>query len=226
MTHNGATFRRNAAAAALGATPLLHVVSSALAPSFDGDQATRLAAMNGALPTISALAFLLAQLPTMIVFLAIGHLLRASYPRLALWGTCLGVAGAFAHTVFAGISLVELLMAADQPHRAVYAELLTYANSGPIMLFGLLGLVGTVIGTLLVSIGLWHAHLGPRWMAPLLWAFLIVEFALTNVSPYAAYLSPLLLLAAFGALAVEIRRQPSSLWAARMSPAPQQKTMA
>ncbi len=102
MNDAGSTFRRDCAAAALVAAPLLIAVSSALAPSFDGDEATRLAAMSGVTPTISALTFLLAQLPLMVAFLGIGHLLRAASVRLSLWGTCLGVGGAFAHTVFGG----------------------------------------------------------------------------------------------------------------------------
>ncbi len=110
-------------------------------------------------------------------------------------------------------------MAADQPHRAVYAQLLSSIANGPIMLFGLLGLVGTVIGTLLLSIGLWRTKIGPRWVPPVLWAFLVVEFALTNVTPYAAYLSPVLALAAFSALAVEVHTQPPTQWATYEIPA-------
>ncbi|MDQ6895612.1 MAG: hypothetical protein M3171_03255 [Actinomycetota bacterium] len=34
-------------------------------------------------------------------------------PRLPAWGTCLGVGGAFAHTVFVGISMLELAMAVE-----------------------------------------------------------------------------------------------------------------
>ena len=211
MTTNGTTFRRECAAAALLAAPLLTAVSSVLAPTLGGDQSGRLAAMSGTTATVSAVAFLLAQLPLLVAFLAIGHLLRARSPRLSAWGTCLGVGGAFAHTVFGGISMLELVMAADEPHRAVYAQLLAASSNGPIMLFGLLGLVGAVLGTLLLSIGLWRKAVGPRWVPPVLWAFLVVEFALSGVLPYAAYLSPILGLAAFGALAVEVHR--SDLWA-------------
>ncbi len=212
MNDTGSTFRRDCAAAALVAAPLLLALSSALAPSFDGDQTTRLAAMDGTGPTISALSFLLAQLPIIVTFLGLGHLLRRRSPRLSAWGVCLGVGGAFAHAVFGGTSLLEEAMAADGPHRAVYAQLLDLISNGPIMLFGLLGLVGTTIGTLLVSIGLWRARIGPRWVPPVLWAFLVVEFALTNVTHYAAYLSPVLLLTAFTALAVEIHAQPPAQW--------------
>ena len=211
MTNDGTTFRRECAAAALVAAPLLTAVSSVLAPALGADQSARLVAMTGTTAAVSAVAFLLAQLPLMVAFLAIGHLLRARSPRLSAWGTCLGVAGAFAHTVFGGISMLELVMAADEPHRAVYTQLLTANSNGPIMSFGLLGLVGTVLGILLLSIGLWRNAIGPRWVPPVLWAFLVVEFALSGVLPYAAYLSPILGLAAFGALGVEVHR--SDLWA-------------
>lgn len=214
MNDTGTTFRRDCAATALIVAPLLTATSSALAPSFAGDQATRLAAMTGVTATISALAFLLAQLPLTVAFLALGHLLRTRSVRLSIWGTCLGVAGTFAHTVFGGISMLELVMAGDEPNRGAYAQLLTSMSDGPVMLFSLLGLAGTVIGTLLLSIGLWRTRIGARWVPPVLWAFLVVEFALTNVTVYAAYLSPVLGLAAFAALAVEVHRQPPARWAA------------
>ncbi len=210
---NDNVFRRDCAAAALVVAPLLTAVSSALAPSFAGDQATRLAAMSTTSAAVSAVAFLLAQLPLTVAFLALGHLLRSRSVRLSVWGTCLGVAGAFAHTAFGGVSMLELAMARDEPHGPVYAELLSSLSNGPIMLFSLVGLAGTVLGTLLLSIGLWRARIGARWVPPVLWAFLVVEFALTNATSYAAYLSPVLALAAFVALAADIHRQAPSRWA-------------
>jgi hypothetical protein len=66
-----------------------------------------------------------------------------------------------------------------------------------------IGLAGTVLGLLLLSIGLFRAGVGPRWVGPALWAFLVVEFIGSAISPRASYLSGVLFLAAFGALAVE-----------------------
>ena len=35
---------------------------------------------------------------------------------------------------------------------------------------------GTVVGTLVLSIGVFRAQVGPRWVGPALWAFLLLEF--------------------------------------------------
>jgi hypothetical protein len=74
------------------------------------------------------------------------------------------------------------------------------------MLFSVVGLAGTVVGLLLLSIGLFRGHVGPRWAGPALWAFLVVEFVGTSMSGSASYLSGLLFLSAFLALALEARR--------------------
>jgi hypothetical protein len=213
--NDGATFRRTIAAAALVATPLLSAISVVLQPDLGSDSAGRLAALSGALPAVSAVAFLLAQLPAMVAFLALGHVLRDSARRLSLWGVCLGVLGAFGHTVFGGMSMLELVMAGDALHRPAYAGLLDSVQASPVMLFSAIGLVGTVAGTLLISVALWRSRFGPRWVSPALWAFLLVEFLLASAMPYARYLSPVLMLAAYVALAVEVWRQPISSWSSR-----------
>ena len=210
----GARSRRYAAATALVAAPVLAVVSELLQPDLSGSATQRLAAMaDGPLPVVSAVAFLVGQLPMLVAVLAIGHLLRTRAPRLSGWGTGLGVLGAFGHTVFGGTSLVYLAMARDgSAPRATYAHLLDSIENSPIMLFSVVGLVGTVLGVLLLSIGLFRAGVGPRWVGPALWAFLVVEFVGTSLSRFAGYLSGLLFLLALVALAGQVLRQSDAAW--------------
>jgi len=194
-----------AARSALVAGPLLAAVSVVFQPDLGGTSRQMLAALaDSPLATVSAVCFLLSQLPLLVAILAVGRLLQERAPRLSTWGTALGVVGCFGHTVFGGTSLVYVMMANDAQHRGVYADLLTRIQSSPIMLFSVAGLAGTVLGFLLLGIGLFRTRTGPVWVGPALWAFLVVEFAGSSISRYASYLSVLLLGAAFLALAGQL----------------------
>jgi hypothetical protein len=154
--------------------------------------------------------FLVGQLPMLVAVLAIGRLLWTGARRLAAWGTTLGFLGAFGHTVFGGMSLVWLAMANDgSTRRPTYAHVLHLVGNSPVMLFSLVGLAGTVLGVLLLSIGLFRAHVGPRWVGPVLWLFLVVEFVGTSISQWSAYLSVLCFAAAFLALAAYVAKRPT-----------------
>lgn len=197
-----------AARTALVLGPVLAGVSVILQPDLTGSAADRLDAMRTGVAAVSAVAFLLGQLPLLVAFLAIGRLLLSRAPRLSAWGTALAVLGCFGHTVFGGLSLGYLMMARDEAHRGVQAGLLDRIDGSPVMVFAALGLVGTVLGTLLLSIGLFRSSTGPVWVGPALWAFLVVEFVGSSISRYASYLSVLLLGAAFVAIAGLLREEP------------------
>lgn len=212
--HPGAGFRRTAAVAALVAAPVLAAASEVLQPELGGSSSERLAAMQGVLPAVSSVTFLVSQLPTLIAIIAIGNLIRVRSRRLSAWGTTLGVIGAFGHTVFGGMSLVWLAMAdGGSAHRAAYAEVLDEVMNSPAMLFSIAGLAGTVLGFLLLSIGLFRGDVGPRWVGPVLWVFLVIEFVGTSLTPSASYLSVLCFAAAFLALARFAAAQPLTTWA-------------
>jgi hypothetical membrane protein len=115
------------------------------------------------------------------------------------------VLGCFGHTVFGGTSLIYLMMARDS-HRTVQLDLYDRIQNTPVMVFSALGLLGTVVGLLLLGIGLFRTRTGPVWAGPAIWAFLLVEFVGSSVSRYASYLSVLLLAAAFFALAGVVNR--------------------
>jgi hypothetical membrane protein len=100
-------------------------------------------------------------------------------------------------------------MARDDSHRTVYADLITRIQGSPVMLFSAAGLLGTVLGLLLLGVGIFRSGTGPVWVGPAIWGFLVVEFAGTAVSSHASYLSVLLLAAAFFALAGVVGRGPA-----------------
>lgn len=212
---NTASFRRAAAAAGLVTTALLMVVSTVLAPEFPADRTEQLAAFadSGRLATTSAFTFALAQLPFIAAVLGIGHLLRSRAPRLSNVGTTLALVGAFGHSVYGGVSMTQLVMAADEPNRAVHVAVLDQLESGPAVVFMAMGLLGTVLGILLLSIGLFRAGVGPRWVGPALWAFLVVEFAGHAVTEWASHVAVVLYVASFVALAVTVWRSDTHTWA-------------
>jgi len=212
---NTATFRRAAAAVALVTTAVLSVVSIVLAPPFPGDVIDQLAEIDkaGTSASISVLTFALAQLPFMVGVLGIGHLLRSRAPVLANIGATLAVIGGFGHSVFGGVSMVQLEMAADAPNRAVHAQVLEQLQSGPTVAFMAMGLLGTVLGILLLSIALFRARVVPRWVPVALWAFLVIEFVGSNLSDWATPVSGLLYVVSLTAIATTIWRSPASLWA-------------
>lgn len=190
--------RRCAAQVALIVGPVLAGVSVILQPDLSGSTHDQLLAIGDSpRGTISAVAFLVSQLPFLIAMLAIGRLLLPRAPRLSAWGTALGVLGSFGHTVFGGISMVYVVMANDPKHLDVYARAMDRMNSSPVMIFSAAGLIGTVLGLLLLGIGLFRTRTGPIWVGPAIWAFLLVEFVGSGISSSASYLSVLLLSAPF-----------------------------
>ena len=201
--------RRLAARTALVTAPVLAGLSTALQPDLSGSATHRLDAMDSGPAAVSAVAFLLSQLPMLVAVLAIGRLLLPRAPRLSAWGTALGVLGCFGHTAFGGLSLVLVEMAHDPAHRTVYAGLLDSVFAGPVMLVSVAGLAGTVLGLLLLGIGLFRTRTGPVWLGPAVWAFLVVEFVGSGLSASASYLSVLLLGAVFWRLALELGAQPA-----------------
>lgn len=223
---NTATFRRAAAAACLVTTALLTLVSVVLAPPFPGNVTDMLAEVDkaGTSAVISAFAFTLAQLPFIVGVLGLGRLIRTRAPVLSSLGTTLAVIGGFGHAVFGGVSMVQLSMAADVPNRAVHVEILEQVESGPAVAFMAMGLLGTVFGILLLSIGLFRARVVPRWVPVALWAFLGVEFVGANFSEWASVASVLLYLATFTTIAVVIWRSPASERDSATDPAPAPET--
>lgn len=207
-------YRRNVAAAGLVAAAVLSAASVVLQPTFVDGYAARLAAFDdaGARSAVSAVTFILGQLPLLVGVLGVAHLLRGRSPRLSAVAATLCALGVFGHAVFGGISLVYVVAAGDESHRDAYASLMQQVEGSPVMVFAALGLLGTVLGLLLLGVSLWRSRLVARWVPVALWAFLVVEFVGTNLSSYASPLSGVLFVAAAGALAAWVYRTPVTLW--------------
>lgn len=211
---NSATARRECAALALVATAVLSAVSNATAPEFPTSFAARLAEIEaiGGRAWVSSGAFVLAQLPFLVAVLGLGHLLRREAPRLSFVGTCLAGAGAFGHAVFGGIALATISMARDAGERTSMAALLEDVESSPAMAFAAMGLLGTVLGLVVLSVGLWRTRVAPRWVPALVGAFILVEFAGSAVTQWSFQVAAVLYLVAFVALARVIRATPAASW--------------
>jgi hypothetical protein len=219
-THQGvamsdpAAFRRAATVIGLVAAVLTSAVWTLLEPAFPSDQVERLAAIDdgGTAAAVSAAFFPISQVFMLAAVLGIGHLIRRGAPVLSNLGTSLAVLGVLGHCVFAGSALMSVTMAADAANREVYAEVVGDFESSPMIAFAAVGLLGTVLGLLLLSIGLFRSRVVPRWVPAMLWLFLVVEFVGSGLSEYATYVSLLCLAAAFGAIALHVARSPRAEW--------------
>lgn len=198
-----AVFRRTVGAVGLVGAVITSAVWTLLEPAFPADYAERLAAIEdgGTSAAVSAAFFALSQVFMLAAVLAMAHLIRRQSPVMSNLGASLSVVGVLGHAVFGGSMLMSVTMAADSDNRAVYASLLEDFESSPFMAFAAAGLLGTVLGLLLLSIGLWRSRVAARWVPATLWAFLVIEFVGSNLSDYARYAALVCLGLAFGELA-------------------------
>ena len=214
-------FRRTTVAASLMAAPVLVLVSTVLQPPFIQGYADRLAALDeaGAAAWLSNAAFTLQQVFLLVAFLGVAHLLRHRSPRLSHVGSALGVLATFGEAVMGGVAMVWLTMAGDPTQRAVFAGVWSRLEASPVMLFGLVGFLGTVLTFLVLSIGLFRSRVVPRWVPALLGAFLVLEYGASGLSAFASYAGGICLLIAFGALAGHVWSGPRADRDGRAAPA-------
>ena len=97
----------------------------------------------------------------------------------------LAVLGAFGHSVFGGLRLAMFGML-TKSGRAEYAAALDRTYDSPVMLFAAMGLLGTVVGLLLLAIGLLRSRTVAAWMPACLIGFLVLEFVGSNLSSWAS----------------------------------------
>lgn len=201
--NNATAFYRNAIVVCLVLAPVLMLVSSALQPPFVASYVDRLADIDqgGAAPWASNVLFILTQIPMLVAFLGIAHLLRSHSRRLAGVVAVLGVLATFGEAVMGGTGLVYLTMAGDAENRELFAGVWEQMESSPVMLFAMVGFGGTVLTLLLLSVGLFRSRLAPRWVPALVLLFLILEFFGSGLTEFAAYAAVLCLLIGFGTLA-------------------------
>lgn len=212
-----AVYRRYAAAIGLLTSSLLAAISRFLYQPRDGnDPAKLLSNLNAShsAALAASLLFAIGQLAFIAAALGLGHLLRGRFAKLSSIGATLAVVGAFCEAVATSFFLVYNQMAQDVGHRAAYVAVLK--QTGKIEgLFSIVGALGTVVGLLLLSIGVFRARIGPRWVAPLLWAFLVLEFVGSSANPSIGLASVTVALIAYWALAFAVRRSPETAWETR-----------
>ena len=212
---DAALFRRTAATVGLAGSAVLAAAATFVYQPTGGGRPADVLSTLGRAPgraEFSTVLFVLQGLAFMVAALAIGHLLRTRFPLLSGIGASLAALGGFADAVANAFTLAFLPMARDGAHRGAYLGVITEADKLE-NLFALVGLLGTVVGTLLLSIGLFRAHVGPRWVAPLLWAFLVLEFAGSGAAPVLGLAAVTLAVVAFGALGVTVSTMPRQAWA-------------
>jgi hypothetical protein len=210
-----ARYVRAAAAISLILNAVLSVIAIALMPTFAQSSAKFLEAIDaaGTTATISAAAFVIAQLPFIIAVLGLAHLAGIRAPILAIIGGTIAVIGGFGHAVFGGTQLLQLSMAADSANHGVYAALLDGEMPLPLMILMMCGTAGTVLGLLLLGVALLRAKVGPRWVPYAIWVWLVVEFVGSGITEWATLASGLLYVGTLGTLAVTVWRSPLSVWA-------------
>ena len=209
-----AVFRRTAGAVGLVGAVITSALWTLLEPAFPADYVDRLAAIEagGTSTVISAVAFPVSQVFMLAAVLAVAHLLRHRSPVMSNLGAAMSVIGVLGHAVIAGSMLMTVTMASDQDSRETYAALIEDFESSPFMVFAAAGLVGTVLGLLLLSIGLWRSRVTARWVPATLWAFLVIEFVGHALSDYASYVALVCLTLAFGELARVVWTSPRLEW--------------
>jgi hypothetical protein len=198
-----ARLQRFTAPASLVVCAILTAISVPLMPDFGGDFAERLDAIAaaGTSAAVSAILFTLSQPFFAIGLVGVARVLRDRAPVLAVLGAVTAVAGAFGHAVHGGVSLTMLDMAKDPANHDAHAAVLAAGESGVLLPFLIMGLLGTVLAIVLIAAGLWRARVEPRWLSALLVGFVVVEFGASGLSEWASYAAGLLYVAAFLVLA-------------------------
>lgn len=225
---NTAVLTRGTVAASLAACAVLTVVSVLLMPDFSGGEAAWLTAIAAApsASAISALMYAGSQLPFAVGLAGVAHLLRDRTPVLAAAGVALAVLGGFGHAVYGGVNLVMLQMADDPTNAAAHVQVLKGVGSGVAVPFMAMGLLGTVLGLVLLGVAVWRADLGPRWLGPVLVAFVVVEFAGAGLSVWAGYASAVLFLVGFLTLSLTVARSSTAVWTTAAETSPREPAIA
>ena len=73
----------------------------------------------------------------------------------------------------------------------------------------LMGLLGTMLGILVLAMGLFRSRVVPRWAPVALWVFLLLEFGGSGISEWAGLASGVFYVAGLAAVAVTLWRDPA-----------------
>ncbi len=166
--------------------------------------------------------FLFSQVFWAIGLVGFGHLAATRSPLLGTLGAVFAGLGAFGHSVFGGVRLLQFSLDAEAA-----AAAFDVSESPAFIPFLALGLFGTVLGYVLLAVAIMRSRVAPLWVAIGLIAWLVAEFVLSNFAEWSAYASMTLGVVVFGALTVAVWRSPLGVWrtdaesaAATAAPAP------
>lgn len=143
-----------------------------------------------------ALLFLGIQFALVPAALAFPWIVRGRGRTLVLVGTALYVISAFGHAAFSGAQLMLREMIASDDLGAMREVFVAFDTSSTFVAIAVPGLVGLVFGSLILGIGIIRSTELRWWIGASLIAFLVSEFALSNLGEWGT-----LLAAAFWAVA-------------------------
>jgi hypothetical protein len=202
-----------AAAASLIGTPLLGLAGACAWPPLRASehaQIAAIAAQPGRWYTFTLL-ILLSSFLLVPALLALMRLLGQTRPVWALLAGSLAGLGALVSIADSASGLMYWQMGAPGASLGQMAALATRYNTaaGTAVIF-MIGGLATIAGTLLLSAGLWRAHAIPAWAAAAIPISTIANIAGLGASSVPITLvSYVLLLAAFGRIAVIVRTSPA-----------------
>lgn len=203
------TLRRVVVGLALLVQPLLGLLEHILDPKTGTDPAAHVAAIAAA-PGQRALG-IAAGLVAVLLFVPVAwgltQLLRDRAPGLATAGGGLAIIGAVAYAALHGvdIALLHVIRVVDPGQAVVVIERIQTSAAGGFLLA--LFLVGMLLGTLLLSIGLALTGVVARPAALLVIAFLVIDAAgaATGTKPL-SYLAHTLLIVGSGWIGMQVLR--------------------
>jgi hypothetical protein len=187
--------RRTVVAGSIALAALLSFVSVLTSPS--------------AAPILGIELFLFSQVFWAIGLVGLGHLASTRSPILGTLGAVFAGLGAFGHTVFGGVRLLQFSLA---PNADAAAAAFEVSESAAFIPFLALGLLGTVLGYALLAVAIMRSRVAPLWVAIGLLVWLVAEFVLSNFTEWSSYASVTIGVIVFGALTVAIWRSPISAW--------------
>ena len=198
---------RRLSALVLVAAPLAGLAGALLTQDYGGEMSQELDYIS-AHDTRWLIANGLTLFMGALMAIAIGILMTLARGRAAVlgWlGGTLAIVGIYFHGAVVGYSLVQApLVASELPRSAVdeFAEQAMYQH--PAFLAVLIPFVGFFLGMILLAAALWRARVAPAWVAAMIAAAPLTEFAgIREVSPELMFV---LLLIGFGQIASRLMR--------------------
>ncbi len=211
-----AVLRRGVVAASLIVAPGLSLASTLLAPPWpdDPDGYVRILAESSR-AAVSMQLFLIAQAFWLIGLVGVGHAASRRSPAPGLLGAALAGLGTFGHVVAGAVPLGQLPLAqaaVENGDVGGAAAVIQAAQSGPLVPYEAIGLIGTVAGCAVLVVAGVRAGIAPWWVPALMLVSLVSEFGLSGWASWGEDASAALVLVAFASLGVWIFRDVPDTW--------------